>query len=219
MSSAFPQPSIVCSPRVRLWPLAALVVASLIVAPISHAADSQSPFDDHQNMMDQLGIKALRHGANPNDQSTFDEATANPYKDTLPDVLRLKDGTRVTRAAQWPRRRAEIGEDFEREVYGRIPSNVPPVKWEVTATTRGNANGVPTVTRSLVGHVDNSAYPALKVEIQASYTVPASASGPVPIMVEFSFGFGRPGSASLRAPGAAWHNLAIAHGWGYGSIV
>jgi hypothetical protein len=31
-------------------------------------------------MMDQLGIKALRRGADPNNQSTFDEATANPYK-------------------------------------------------------------------------------------------------------------------------------------------
>jgi lysophospholipase L1-like esterase len=104
-------------------------------------------------------------------------------------------------------------EDFAREVYGRIPDNVPAVTWEVTATTRGDANGIPTVTRSLVGHVDNSAFPALTVDIQASYTVPASASGPVPIMIEFSFGFGRPGLTR------AWHNLAIARGWGYGSIV
>src|SRR5438067_1513995 len=192
MSSAFPQPSIVCSPRVRLWPLAALVVASLIVAPISHAADSQSPFDDHQNMMDQLGIKALRHGANPNDQSTFDEASANPYKDTLPDVLRMKDGTRVTRARQWPRRRAEIVEDFEREVYGRIPRNVPPVRWEVTATTPGEADGIPTITKRVVGHVDNRAGPARKVAMQASYAVPASAAGPVPIMSEGYCGCGRP---------------------------
>src|SRR3989440_4401289 len=105
---------------------------------VTHAGRAQTSgqprFDDHQNMMDQLGIKALRRGPNPNDQSTFAEATANPYKESLPDVLRMNDGTRVTRAAQWPRRRAEIVEDFEREVYGRIPPNVPAVKWEVTAT-------------------------------------------------------------------------------------
>jgi lysophospholipase L1-like esterase len=93
------------------------------------------------------------------------------------------------------------------------------VQWEVTATTRGDANGISTLTKSLVGHVDNRAYPALKVDIQASYTVPASASGPVPIMIEFSFGFGRPGSARNERQGAAWHSLAIARGWGYGSIV
>src|SRR5262249_5033182 len=136
MSPAFPQPSIDCSKRVRPGALIALVAASLIAAPSGYAADSQARFDDHQNMMDQLGIKVLRHGANPNDQSTFDEATANPYKDTLPDVLRMKDGTRVTRAAQWPRRRAEIVEDFEREVYGRIPDNVPAGEAEAPAAPR-----------------------------------------------------------------------------------
>jgi hypothetical protein len=117
----------------RLRSLIALAVGTLLAAPSGHAAVAPAAFDDHQNMMEQLGLKALRRGPNPNDQSTFSEATANPYKDTLPDVLRMKDGTRVTRAAQWPRRRAEIMEDFEREVYGRIPANVPAVKWEVTA--------------------------------------------------------------------------------------
>src|SRR5690349_13265149 len=207
MSPTFERPSSHRSQRVRLRSLVALAAALVAAAPSAHAADAPAGFDDHQNMMEQLGIKALRRGANPNDQSTFAEATANPYKDSLPDVLRMKDGTRVTRASQWPKRRAEIVEDFEREVYGRIPDNVPAVKWEVTATTRGDANGIPTVTRTLVGHVDNSAYPALTVEIQASYTVPASRLGPVPIMVEFSFGFGRPGFTP------AWHNLAIARGW------
>ena len=124
-------------------------------------------------MMDQLGIKSLRRGANPNDQSAFDEANANLYKDSTPDTLRMKDGTKVTRARQWPKRRAEILEDFEREVYGRIPPNVPKVTWEVTATTNGEAGGIPTVTKTLLGHVDNSADPEITVNIQASFTVPA----------------------------------------------
>src|SRR5690349_23872904 len=119
MFPAFLEPHIGYSRHVCPGSLITLAAAFLMAAPSGRAADSPAPFDDHQNMMDQLGIKALRHGANPNDQSTFDEATANPYKDTMPDVLRLKDGTRVTRASQWPRRRAEIVEDFEREVYGR----------------------------------------------------------------------------------------------------
>src|SRR5262249_14092576 len=105
--------------------------------------DTPAAFDDHRNMMDQLGVKALRRGADPNNQSTFDEATANPYRASMPDVLRMKNGTRVTRAGQWPRRRAEILEDFEREVYGRIPMNVPKVTWEVTATSDGHSGGIP----------------------------------------------------------------------------
>ncbi len=94
-------------------------------------SEPEKHFDDHRNMMEQLGVKTLRRGADPNNQSTFDEATANPYKDSMPDVLKMKDGTEVTRADQWPKRRAEIAEDFEREVYGRIPDNVPAVTWKV----------------------------------------------------------------------------------------
>src|ERR1700722_19831288 len=94
-----------------------------MVLPFS-AAQTRA-FDDHQNMMDQLGVKSIRPGPNPNDQSTFDEAKANPYKDSMPAVLKMNDGTPVTKPAQWPARRAEITELFEREVYGRIPANVP----------------------------------------------------------------------------------------------
>src|SRR5262249_28206390 len=148
-------------------------------------SDQPGRFDDHQNMMDQLGIKALRRGADPNNQSIFNEATANPYEATMPDVLRMKDGKRVTRANQWPKRRAEILEDFEREVYGRIPKNVPKVTWEVTTTTPGQSGGIPIVTRTLVGHVDNSACPQIAVNIQASFTVPATPPRPLPLILLF----------------------------------
>lgn len=198
-----------------------MVVSLGIVAaftnPVAHAArrgpSAQDGFDDHQHMMDQLGIKQLRPGASPNNQSAFDEATANSYKDSMPDVLSMKDGTKVTGAAQWPKRRAEIVEDFEREVYGRIPWNVPKVTWEVTATTDGNSVGIPTVTKTLVGHVDNSAYPGITVNVRASFTVPAEATGPVPIMIEFG-GFGGFGQRG----GMSWQQQAITKGWGYGSI-
>src|SRR4051794_14664221 len=152
--------------------LLAAFVAGIVVLGSAVSMAQAQPFDDHQNMMDQLGIKALRPGPNPRDQSTFDEANANPYANSMPHVLKMKDGTKVTTAAQWPARRAEIVEDFEREVYGRVPVNVPPVTWEVTATTRGTSGGIFTITRTIVGHVDNAAYPQLSVNIQASVTVP-----------------------------------------------
>jgi lysophospholipase L1-like esterase len=165
---------------------------------------------DHQNMMVQLGIKALRPGANPNDQSTFDEATANRYP--LPELLVMKNGKKVIKARQWAARRAEIREDFEREVYGRIPRNVPKVKWEVTNTSTVNIGGIPTITKTLVGHVDNSSYPLITVDIQASVTTPANATGPVPVMVEFDWGFRR----GPTPP--AWQQQLIARGWGYAGI-
>src|SRR5450756_4755 len=214
------------------------LILILMTAP-SSAQPASVKFDDHQNMMDQLGVTTIRRGPDPNNQSTFDEAIANPYTNSLPDVLKMKAGTKVTRPEQWPARRAEIKEDFEREVYGRIPANVPKVAWEVTATTNGIHGGIPTVTRTLVGHVDNGSFTNLAVNIQASFTVPANATAPVPIMIEFGFGGpprGRQVVPGTNAPGTntsaaatgrrggiggepAWHGTAIANGWGYGTIV
>jgi len=208
------QPYSACRMRTASLAMVFTLLTSLLgFAGSSRTSAAQQPYDDHQNMMDQLKIKALRRGPDPNNQSTFDEAKANPYQDSMPDVLRMKDSTQVTQAKQWPKRRAEIAADFEREVYGRIPKNVPKVTWEITAATPGESGGIPTITKTLAGHVDNSAYPQIAVSIQASFTVPANVKKPVPIMVEFAYGFGRSGFAP------AWTKLAIAKGWGYGSIV
>src|SRR5262249_42394900 len=64
----------------------------------------------------------------------YDETKANPYPN-LPDPLLLKNGQKVTDAATWwDKRRPEIVEDFEREIYGRTPKITPKVNWEVTST-------------------------------------------------------------------------------------
>jgi len=213
-------------------------ITTLPSQPDSSAFPPQIKFSgdgDHQNMMEQLGIKVLRRGADPNNQSTFDEAVANKYP--LPELMTMNDGTKVVTAEQWRKRRAEIQEDFEREVYGRIPENVPKVTWEVTKTSIGNSGGIPTITKILIGHVDNSAYPFIAVNIQASLTTPVNAIGPVPVMVEFGAGFeGAPSFRRARpttSPGGTvqtrggfnrgsgepiWHQLVIAKGWGYASI-
>ena len=196
--------------------LIALTMA-LILGFVGTAVGQEADFDDHQNMLDQLGIKALRPGADPNKQEIFDEANANPYKDTMPDALTMKDGSKVSSTDQWPARRAEIAEDFAREIYGRIPPLVPGVKWEVVATKDGEIGGVSTVTKELVGRVDNSGYPEITVSIEATFTVPANAKAPVPIMIEFgSAEFARRFAAMRRGPTLS--SEAIAHGWGYGYI-
>ena len=78
-------------------------------------------------------------------------------------------------------------EQFDREIYGRVPANVPKVNWEVVGTTNEIVGGMPAITKTLLGHVDNSAYPLVNVDIQLSVTVPANAAGPVPVMMEFGF--------------------------------
>ena len=95
---------------------------------------------DRQNMLDQLRITKLRPGRNSNANSpnpaNYDQAKATPYP-TLPEFLATKDGKRVTTPDQWwNERRPELVELLEREVYGRIPGNVPMVKWEVRETRK-----------------------------------------------------------------------------------
>src|SRR5437588_2939941 len=126
--------------------------------------------EDHRNMMDQLGIKALRPGPSGNESApnhaNYDESKANPFPD-LPDVLTLKSGKKVTTAATWwNQRRPEIVEDFEREVLGRIPKNVPKVTWTVTNTINATIGSRPVIGQQLTGHVDNSSYPQISVDIQ-----------------------------------------------------
>lgn len=174
-------------------------------------------YDDYQNMLDQLGIKKMRRGRDARVKDTSNEATANPYKETMPDLLTFKDGTKVKTADQWPKRRGEIVEEFEREVYGRIPKNVPKVEWEVTNTAEGESNGIATVTKTLTGRVDNSAFPQIEVTIQANFTVPKHAAGKLPILLQFGFGFGgKPGAPSRPN---SWTQQAIDKGWAYGTIM
>jgi len=180
----------------------------------------------HQNMMDQLHISSLRPGADgfnaqaPNAQNT-DEAKANPYP-ILPNPLVRSSGKPVTTAEVWKKqRRPEIVEDFNREVYGRVPKNLPKVTWQVLKTTKSREGAVPVITKQLVGHADNSAYPAISVDIRLTLTTPALASGPVPVIMEFGFGEfpGRPGIPSLSSTGPTWQQQVLAKGWGYAVLV
>jgi len=146
---------------------------------------------DHQHMMDLLGITALRPGVAQNGQGpnpvNWDESKANPWPN-LPDPLVLNNGKPVKTAKMWTtQRRPELVELFDREILGRVPANLPAVRWEVVSTTPGNEDGIPTVTKRLLGHVDNSAYPALTVDIEADLILPVNAHGPVPVVVEITF--------------------------------
>jgi len=152
---------------------------------------------DHQNMMDQLGVKAVRPGPSGNEadanHANYDESLANPYPN-LPDVLTLKNGKKVTTPAMWwEKRRPEIVEDMEREVYGRVPKNTPKVTWTVKVTDKEWIGFNPVIAKQLIGHVDNSAYPLLDVNIAMTLVVPANAKGPVPVLMMF-------GRSALPAP-------------------
>lgn len=189
---------------------------------------------DHQRVLDLLRISSLRAGpdsdpARPH-AANYDESKANPYP-ALPDPLVLASGERVTTAEiWWARRRPEIVESFDREIYGRAPKQTPRVNWEVAGMTREIIGGVPAVTKKLVGHINNSSYPAISVDIQASVTTPAGAKGRVPVMMEFGLdpAVMRRLLARLEArgqkippppPGPTWQEQVLAKGWGYAVII
>src|SRR5665213_3996222 len=217
-----------------------LLPLTVTFAPLGIRAFQQPPSPtqlasqaDRQKMMDLLHIDSLRQGANgsnphaPN-YANYDEAKANPYPD-LPDPLVLNNGKKVTSAKMWwNQRRPEIVELFDREIYGRVPRNVPKVKWEV-ASTKNEMNGdVPVITKELVGHVDNSSYREIAVDMRVALSTPTNAKGPVPVIMEFGggapIGGGRGRAGAPKGPpkqgpaGPTWQQQVLAKGWGYAEI-
>ena len=178
--------------------------------------------DDHKNLLTLLNISSLRPGPSgtptaPN-AANSDESKVGAY--TLPDALTFDSGRPVKNAKDWKKRRAELFEKFDTEIYGRVPRKTPKVVWEVTETTRETVGGIPAVTKKLVGHVDNAAHPEIKVDIQLTLTTPEKASGPVPVVMEFGFIFpqARPGQPAFGPPpgsGPSWQAQVLAKGWGY----
>lgn len=165
----------------------ALAANRALPPPVTFTAEQ-----DHSNMLEQLGIEALRPGAsgdeNDPDHANYDELLANPYP-TLPDPLRLDDGEKVTTATLWwQRRRPEILAALEETVYGRIPKDVPKVTWRVAGRGKGTLGGYPILYERLAGHVDNSAYPAISVEIPVTLVLPAAAKERVPVLIMLWFG-------------------------------
>jgi lysophospholipase L1-like esterase len=120
----------------------------------------------------------------------------------------------------WKVRRPEIVEYFDAEVYGRVPKNVPKVTWEIDKDGKGGKGGggfggggfggkgqaptVKSVTKRLVGRVDNSACPEITVNIRLTLILPADAGGPVPVMMDFGGGGGM--------------QQYLAKGWGYAIV-
>jgi hypothetical protein len=223
-------------PRSSRWP-SFIVLFALLANPSqrdTNTAEVQLTAEqDHQRLMELLHISSLRRGPDGDPKSptaaNFDESKVTPDL-SLPDPLVLNNGKRVTTAEMWWKpRRPEIVEDFDREIYGRVPQDTPKVNWEVAATTQETNGGVKVLTKKLVGHVDNSSYPLIKVNIQLTLTTPADAKGPVPVILEFGLGpevleamkkrLSEAQRAALLGTGTPWQQQVLAEGWGYASLI
>ena len=127
--------------------LIALIISDFIIAQDTTVNGSkyQKPANfisqqNKDNMMQQLGITSLRPGPSGNESApnhaNYDTTKADPCPQ-LPEILTTNKGKKVTTPDMWWKvRRPEIIEDYEREVYGRIPQHIPKVTWTVKVTDR-----------------------------------------------------------------------------------
>jgi hypothetical protein len=205
-----------------------IMLLGIISANASYAQFTQQSRDsinalsyaDHQEMMKQLGFASLRPGPSGNPEApnaaNTDEAKVQPY--FLPNPLEFNDGSKVETPQQWEKRRMEITEIFDREIYGRLPQNLPSVSWNVIST-KDTLDGIyPVRIKQLEGVADNSAFPGIDVVIQLTVGTPLQSSLPVPVIMEFGFNwsgrFGRGNESELT-----WKQQLLQKGWGYAVII
>jgi hypothetical protein len=197
------------------------------------AAIAAASAAERDRELKQLGIAEMQPSASAYDigkpgNANYDESKANPYP-KIPDLLTMNDGTRVTTPAQWNKRREEIKALFDEDVYGKYPAHIPAVTWKVDSVETMTVQGVPAIVKHITGHADNSAWPAITVDIHADVVTPASTKGAkVPVII---------GGGSIRprpnfprptpAPGQVVHMLSsppdapdsakllLEHGWGF----
>ena len=202
-------------------------------SPAEQQAMKQAAIQDHQHMMDLLGIKHLRppvdHGPSSPNPVNYDESKANPYPN-LPNPLLLNDGKPVTTAKiWWTERRPQIVADFDRDILGRVPPHTPNIAWQVLGTTRDTLGGVPEIRRHLAGRVDNSIDPAISVTLDLVVATPANAPGPVPVIMELAFSPEFMAAIAKSIPemlpggpgntGPSWRVQVLRRGWGYAVLL
>ena len=181
---------------------------------------------DHENMLAQLCITSLRSGASgtataPN-AANYDESKAVIFPN-LPALLITKGGQQVTSKKIWEKvRRPELFEEFDREIYGRVPSNTPKVQWVVVSTKDDKVGNTDVTVQKLQGIVDNSIFPSIEVKMDLTLTLPKQSLKPVPVIVELSFVFPagmRPPLVSNAPVEPTWQEQVVSRGWGFATII
>ncbi|WP_206599139.1 hypothetical protein [Sphingomonas turrisvirgatae] len=109
-----------------------------------------------------------------------DEARVAPYR--LPDPLTFANGQPVRSAAQWRKRRAELIELFEANIYGVAP-RAPRPRYRIDEQSDVALNGLAVRRQVTVLLNGREAGPQLRVLLY----LPTTARGPVPVFVGPNF--------------------------------
>jgi hypothetical protein len=179
---------------------------------------------DYRATLGRLGIASIRQGAdgaNPNapNAANRDEARVGAY--TLPPLLVDAAGRPVTNAGGWRRRRREIVELFDSQMYGRVPANAPAIRWDFTAQENRLVGGMAIVTRHYLGHAATSGLDSPPLAIDLRIDLPENLHGRVPVILELGFpeGFRFPGPIRPQPPGPDGREQVLRRGWGFAVLV
>ena len=113
----------------------------------------------------------------------YEESQVPAY--TLPDPLTMEDGTKVTDATIWDKkRRPQIFKLFETEVYGRCPISRPEEMTATVTSEKKDARGGKAIRREIaIRFTKDPAGPRMNLLV---YT-PAGATQPVPTFLGLNF--------------------------------
>ena len=112
----------------------------------------------------------------------YDQAQVPAFN--LPDPLTLLDGTPVTDAETWTkRRRPEILKLFEQHVYGKTPGTLPEMRFEVTSVDTGALAGRAT-RKEISIHLANR---GRSHGVDLLVYLPNARTGPAPAFVGLNF--------------------------------
>ncbi|MDX1543611.1 MAG: acetylxylan esterase [Christiangramia sp.] len=177
----------------------------------------QLSVQDHNLMMDKLNIEKLRSGpsGNPSDPNAANTNESLVEKNLeLPDPLIFNNGVEVTNEEEWLRRRNEILDDFNQEVYGQIPGNIPAVTWRTISEKDSVISNHPVIVKEMMGEVDNSIFPEIEVNIDMTVILPKNVEGEVPLILNFDWIW-----PSREKSTKSWEEELLNKKWGYASLI
>jgi hypothetical protein len=124
--------------------------------------------------------------------TNYYEEKVTPY--TLPDPLKLANGEPVRDADTWfKRRRPELFQAYETEIFGRVPKNAPSVRCELIEEVPA-LDGTALRKQIAMHFGDKPGAPIAHVMLYR----PVAAKGPLPLVLHITFG----GDPALAAPPA-----------------
>src|SRR5262245_13588553 len=111
----------------------------------------------------------------------YEEAKVGQY--TLPDPLVMSNGSKVSNAQQWRKRRAEILRLFETNVYGRTPAKHPAIRFSETSRDENALGGLAVRREIAIQLLGKAGGPTMSLLLY----VPKKKTAPAPVFLGMNF--------------------------------